>query len=260
MADRINSSYIKNFFGLSDTPEGLKELSEILERLQKIVFENGTDICTYGAESDGMYFIDSGSAVVLNDEGDQVNILHKGNYIGEYAALTGEKRLSTVRSLGRTVVYRLSNEDAVRFISKHPEIYGELMKRVYSQVSGKHTQLMAVSAMRKGVLRHPSNSAILSGKHVAIHYGILVVLFIAAILIIPAHTTGPVFLVPLLFTPFLPVERSSLCSFPPRLLHCSRTDTVYLQTLRMRLKAQWPLQAIYSQSLLWRLSVRSSTS
>lgn len=201
MADRINSSYIRQFFGLSDTPEGLKELSEILECLQKIVFENGTDICTYGAASDGMYFIDSGSAVVLNDEGDQVNILHKGNYFGEYAALTGEKRLSTVRSLGRTVVYRLSNEDAVRFISKHPEIYGELMKRVYSQVSGKHTQLMAVSAMRKGVLRHPSNSSILSGKHVAIHYGILIALFIAAFLIIPTHTTGPVFLVPLLFMP-----------------------------------------------------------
>ncbi len=201
MADRINSSYIKQFFGLSDTPEGLAELNEIVSSLKKCVFENGTDICTFGAESDGMYFIDSGAAVVLNEDGDQVNILHKGNYFGEYAALTGEKRLSTVRSLGRTVVYRLSNEDALRFISKHPEIYGELMKRVYSQVSGKHTQLMAVSAMRKGVLRHPSNSTILPRKQVAIHYGILIALFAVAVFIIPAKTTGPVFLVPLIFMP-----------------------------------------------------------
>ena len=201
MAELINNSYIKNFFGLSDTPEGIEELNEINKRLVRFVYENGTDICTIGAPSDGMYFIDSGAAVVLDNDGNQVNILHKGNYFGEYAALTGEKRLSTVRSLGRTIVYRLSNEDAVLFISKHPEIYGELMKRVYSQVSGKHTQLMALSGMRKGVLRHPSNFTPLTGKQVAIHYGILAVIFIASVLLIPRSTTAPVFLVPLLFMP-----------------------------------------------------------
>ena len=201
MADRINSNYIKIFFNLPDTPEGNEELSEIVNCLERHVYENGSDIITFGAESDGMYFIDSGTAVVLNEEGDQVNILHKSNYFGEYAALTGEKRLSTVRSLGRSVVYRLSNEDAVRFISKHPEIYGVLMKRVYSQVSGKHAQLMAISGMRRGVLRHPSNEAILSGRQVAIHYGILIALFVAAALFIPVDTTAPVFLVPLMFMP-----------------------------------------------------------
>jgi len=201
MADRINSSYIRQFFSLPDTPEGNAELSEIESRLERISFENGTDICTFGAESDGMYFIDSGTAVVLNEQGDQVNLLHKGNYFGEYAALTGEKRLSTVRSLGRSVVYRLSNEDAVYFISKHPDIYGVLMKRVYSQVSGKHAQLMALSGIRRGVLRHPANAAILSGKQVIVHYGILIALFIAAPIFIPSNTTGPVFLVPLMFMP-----------------------------------------------------------
>ncbi|MCR5829217.1 MAG: cyclic nucleotide-binding domain-containing protein [Lachnospiraceae bacterium] len=201
MADRINSTYIRQFFSIPDTPEGNEELAEIEKRLERISFENGMDICTIGAESDGMYFIDSGTAVVLNDQGDQVNLLHKGNYFGEYAALTGEKRLSTVRSLGRSVVYRLSNEDAVYFISKHPDIYGILMKRVYSQVSGKHAQLVALSGVRRGVLRHPSNAAILSGKQVVVHYGILIALFIAAIIFIPEKTTGPVFLVPLMFMP-----------------------------------------------------------
>jgi Na+/H+ antiporter NhaC len=205
MADHINRNYIKQFFGLPDTQEGAVELSEIESRLVRFVYENGEDICEIGAESDGMYFIDSGTAVVLNGEGDQVNILHKGNYFGEYAALTGEKRLSTVRSLGRTVVYRLSNDDAALYISKHPEIYGELMKRVYSQVSGKHTQLMALSGMRKGVLRHPSNSALLSGKQVAIHYGILVALFLAAVIFVPRSTTAPVFLIPLMFMPIYAV-------------------------------------------------------
>ena len=205
MADRINSAYIKQFFSLPDTKEGNTELAEIESRLVRFVYENGTDICAIGADSDGMYFIDSGAATVLDGDGNQVNILHKGSYFGEYAALTGEKRLSTVRSLGRTVVYRLSNEDAVFFISKHPEIYGELMKRVYSQVSGKHTQLMALSGMRKGVLRHPSNAAPLTGKQVAVHYGILAVLFIAAVIFVPKSTTAPVFLVPLVFMPIYAV-------------------------------------------------------
>jgi len=201
MADRINSSYIRQFFSLPDTPEGNGELHEIESRLERIAFENGADICTFGAESDGMYFIESGTAVVLNEQGDQVNLLHKGNYFGEYAALTGEKRLSTVRSLGRSVVFRLSNEDAVFFISKHPEIYGVLMKRVYSQVSGKHAQLVALSGMRRGVLSHPANAALLTGKQVVIHYGILIALFIAALFLIPTGTSAPVFIVPLAFMP-----------------------------------------------------------
>lgn len=259
MADRINSSYIKQFFGLSDTPEGLAELNEIVSSLKKCVFENGTDICTFGAESDGMYFIDSGAAVVLNEDGDQVNILHKGTYFGEYAALTGEKRLSTVRSLGRTVVYRLSNEDALRFISKHPEIYGELMKRVYSQVSGKHTQLMAVSAMRKGVLRHPSNSTILSRKQVAIHYGILIALFAVAVFIIPAKTTGPVFLVPLIFMPIYAIltrRTTNHFSFPPRSPRFSHFVTESSRALPMRSKVPWATTETFSQCSSWRSSVR----
>ena len=35
-------------------------------------------------EPDGMYFLESGTAVVLDREGEQINVLREGQYFGEY--------------------------------------------------------------------------------------------------------------------------------------------------------------------------------
>ena len=199
MDKRINDSYIKNFFGLGDSPDDLAELSAIKAKLHVLTYENNKDIITVDGEPDGMYFLESGTALVLDRNGERVNIMHAGQYFGEYGALTGQKRLTTVRSHGRTVVCKLDSEDVVLFLSKHPEIYGELMKRVYEQVSRKHAQIIALTGMRKGVLSHPSNRAPLSPLRVAIQYGLLALFFVLSAFLVPADTTAPVFLLPLAF-------------------------------------------------------------
>ena len=190
MASKINDRYIKEFFGLSDSPEDESELAEIKKTLVKETYENGQDIITVDGDPDGMYFLESGTATVHGRDGSQLNILHVGQYFGEYGALTGQKRLSTVRSHGKTVVYKIGSEDVVRFLSKHPEIYGELMKRVYNQVSHKHAQILALSGNRKGVLAHPSNNIPLSKKQVVIQYGLLIAFFLLTAFFIPVETTA----------------------------------------------------------------------
>lgn len=197
MNTKINDKYIKDFFGIGDDPEGLEELSRIKEKLKVMTYENNRDIITVDEDPDGMYFLESGTAIVLDRSGERVNILHPGQYFGEYGALTGQKRLTTVRSHGRTVVCKLNSEDMVLFLSKHPEIYGELMKRVYEQVSRKHAQIIALTGMRKGVLSYPSNQAPLSPSRVVLQYGLLILFFVLAALFVPVNTPGPVFLLPL---------------------------------------------------------------
>ena len=199
MSGRINESYIADFFGIEDTEEGAEELADIRSRLKKIVFKNNTDICVIDDDPDGMYFIESGAVVVLDRDEKQLNILHVGQYFGEYAVLSGEKRLSTVRSMGRTVVYKMESEDLLNFLNKHPDIYSEFMKRVYAQLSNKHSQILALSGMRRGVLTHPSNTRPMSHKQMFIQYGSLALIYLFALIFIPAGSTAPIFLLPLMF-------------------------------------------------------------
>lgn len=199
MSDRINDKYIADFFGIDMTEEGAAELKEIKSHLQRMVFEHNQDICKVDEEPDGMYFLESGTAIVLGRDGHQVNILHHGQYFGEYGALTGKTRLTTVRSHGKTIVYKLGSEELSDFLSKHPDIYGELMKRVYNQLSSKHSQIIALSGTRKGILTHPSNNKPLSKTRLFIQYGAVLLVYIISLFFIKTDTAEPVFLLPLAF-------------------------------------------------------------
>lgn len=196
MGKRINSNYIARFFSLSEDDE--EELHEIESKLKKQVYDNGQDICTIDSDPDGMFFIESGTAVVLDGDMRQINVLHVGQYFGEYGVLSGNKRLSTVRSHGRTVVYKMESEDMLAFLSAHPHVYGDLMKRVYAQLSGKHTQILSLSGAKRGVLTHPSNSIPLSKTRMCIQYG-LVLLVYAAAFFMPQNGPLPAFVLPTAF-------------------------------------------------------------
>lgn len=194
---RIDDKFIKDFFRIGDSEEDRQELAEIEKKLKRLQFENGKDICVIDGEPDCMYFLESGTAIVLSREGEQINVMHEGQYFGEYGVLSKQKRLSTVRSLGRTIVYRLDADDMMEILSHHPDVYGEMMKRVYGQVSGKHSQILALSGMRKGILQHPSNQTPLSKKRILIQYGILALIYILSWIFIPRDVNAPVFLAPL---------------------------------------------------------------
>ena len=198
MTEKINAKYIRDFFGIDESPEGDKELDSITEKMIKVRYENGQDICTIDGDPDGMFFLESGTAIVLGRNGEQLNIMHEGQYFGEYAVLANQKRMSTVRSLGRTICYKLSTEDVMKILQQHPNVYGELMKRVYGQVSRKHSQVLALSGMRKGILQHPSNMAPMSKRKMAVQYGCLALIYLFTAIFIPKGSTAPVFVFPLL--------------------------------------------------------------
>lgn len=193
----IDDDFLRTFFSLGDGEKDRAELEEIRSRLIRLQFRDGQDICTVDAQPDGMYFLESGVALVLNRDGEQINVMHEGQYFGEYGVLAQQRRLSTVRSRGRTVVFKLTNEDMMDILSRHQELYGEFMKRVYDQVTHKHNQLLSLSRMQRGVLRTPANRAPISRRQLLLQYGALALVFLAAALFIPADTALPVFLLPL---------------------------------------------------------------
>ncbi len=196
---KIDKSYLREFFKLGEGEEAERELVRLSKKLVRLQFENGQDICTIDAEADGFFFLETGSAAVLDRDGTQINLMHPGQYFGEYAVLSQQRRLSTVRSIGRTVVYRMDNEDLIDAMQRHPDVYGELIKRVYNQVTNKHTQLNLLTSMRRGILQAPGNETPLSPRHMLIHYGAVVAVFLLSILLVPRQSVVPVFAVPLAF-------------------------------------------------------------
>ena len=98
------------------------------------------------SEADGMYFIESGTVVILDKNNRQINMLHVGQYFGEYAVLSGQRRLSTVRSKGRTVLYRMAGKDLLDFLYKHPGIDDCL-----NMITASYT--VYTPAKEKGVVR-----------------------------------------------------------------------------------------------------------
>ena len=197
MAHVIDDEFLCGFFGMGTSPEELADMAELRARLVRLQFENGQDICTIDGPPDGMFFLESGVALVLDRDGQQVNVMHEGQYFGEYGVLAQQRRLTTVRSRGRTVVYKLESEDMMDMLRKHPDLYGEFMKRVYSQVSRKHAQILTLSRMQRGVLRAPGNRAPMGKRQMLLQYGILALIFILSALLIPAETDFPVFILPL---------------------------------------------------------------
>ena len=193
----INEEYICSFFGIETDKNGLKEASEIRGRLLRLDYQNGQDIIRIDDDPDGMYFLESGTAAVINREGKQVNVMKEGQCFGEYAVLAQAKRMTTVRSAGRTIVYRLSSDDLLDILHKHPKIYGEMMKKVYDQVSGKHSQLVMLSRMRRGILQAPENQTPLTPKRMLLQYGGLALLFLLFAILIPKDGSFPIFLPPL---------------------------------------------------------------
>lgn len=123
---------VQDFFRVKaegDIPESTQIL---LEAMQEVVFEAGEDIVTYGAEpEDGMYIITEGHTDVLNGQGEFVNKLGKGDFIGELGLINDDKRGATVRATNRVVCANISKELFFEVANRNKKIYGMFMNMLY---------------------------------------------------------------------------------------------------------------------------------
>ena len=76
---RIDDDFLRDFFGIKADAEGKRELADIRKRLERVQFDHNQDICTIDQEADGMYFLESGTAVVLDRDGEQINVMRAGS-------------------------------------------------------------------------------------------------------------------------------------------------------------------------------------
>ena len=192
--------YIKDFFMLGDSPKHADAAKKLEARMIRREFANDEIICHIGEEADAMYFIESGKVEVLGSDNTVVNEMEPDQYFGEYSIMTGDKRLSTIRSKGRTVVYRLDKKAVLAGLKYQPAVYGSLIKHLYAQISQKHTRITSLISERRGIIRDKNNQKKMSIKHMIIHYSIVLLVFLFAMFFPANEKTAPVMiLMPIVF-------------------------------------------------------------
>lgn len=174
----ITKNYLETFFKIPP-----QEAKEIHRKMERLVYDNDAPIVRLGDEADGLYFLEEGQATVVNENGEPVNEMNPGQMFGEYAVLTGELRMSTVKAHGSVVVYRLLPKDFLRIVGKHPKIVGSLMKQTYGQVSVMHKKLASLTRRYRGVLWSPTQNADAKLSGILLTYGVVLGVFAAAFLL-----------------------------------------------------------------------------
>jgi CRP-like cAMP-binding protein len=101
-----------------------KDREWLLDRLKLEHVPRGKVIIQEGDRSDGFYLIKSGEVEVYTERSSYVflNKLKSGEFFGEMAAVTGERRNASVRALGACEVLRVADADIQELMRTAPEV------------------------------------------------------------------------------------------------------------------------------------------
>jgi Na+/H+ antiporter NhaC len=114
-------------------------------------YPHNSYICRAGDAAQAMYFIESGVIFVRGDKNQVLNELQPGRYFGEYAALTGEKRMADIQANGVVQAYELSAGVLQTLTRSHPKIYSLFLKNIYDQGSERYQNLVRLLNSRRGL-------------------------------------------------------------------------------------------------------------
>jgi CRP-like cAMP-binding protein len=106
----------------------LEYLYNISSKVQEVEYDSDEVVIHINDEGDALYIIQSGSVQVLEPADFQKNEivladLKCGDYFGEMALLTEEKRSATIRTSSPSTLLRLSKGDFQKLIDSNPSLY-----------------------------------------------------------------------------------------------------------------------------------------
>jgi hypothetical protein len=107
-------------------------LPEAFTAQNETVFEDGEMVFTEGEESNFLYYIVSGKLQVASGEKKLATLTPSDLFMGEMSFLLNDKRSATVRSVGQSVLLKISKEAFVNVIKQKPH-YGIFLARILAQ-------------------------------------------------------------------------------------------------------------------------------
>ncbi|HEU4889793.1 MAG TPA: mechanosensitive ion channel family protein [Thermoanaerobaculia bacterium] len=105
------------------------------------VYSNGETILTHGAQGDSMFIVHDGSVSVRVD-GEEVARLGPGDFFGEMALLTGERRTADVVALTDVVALEIARDALLPVLHEVPDLAAAISARVVERQSNLDSRLV----------------------------------------------------------------------------------------------------------------------
>ncbi len=114
----------------ADLPD--EDLQGILQVAEPAAFVSGEAIVTEGDIGDAMYIVLSGVAEV--DVGGRFHKLGVGDFFGEMALITANRRLATVKAAEPVEALRIPAEAFQAFVLNHPRVALSMLKALVERL------------------------------------------------------------------------------------------------------------------------------
>lgn len=125
---------IQEFFKIKPDEELQEGTRVLLEAMQEICIAKGDDIITVGADcQDGMYIILEGKARVFSKQGELLNVLGEGEFIGELGLINDQTRGATVKAFTDVRCANISKQLFEEIAGRNRKIYGTFINMLYTK-------------------------------------------------------------------------------------------------------------------------------
>ncbi|GHV73783.1 hypothetical protein AGMMS49940_10850 [Spirochaetia bacterium] len=178
----ITRGYIRDFFKFSDSDEDVITLNFIMSHLVLKEYEHTRYICRAGDVADAMYFIEAGVVSVRGQNDEVINELDAGKYFGEYAALTGDKRMADIQAKGTVQVYELDSKILSVLARSNARIYSLFLKNAYAQATDRYRKLVRSLNSRRG-MGNPGSQKKLTFWSLYTNYYLVALIFSVAMIV-----------------------------------------------------------------------------
>lgn len=115
-------------------------LREIVNHLQQVVFAPGQKILKKGNAGTHLFIIVSGSVSVVDDDGDVITTLNRGEIFGEMSLISGKPVSATIKAAEPSRVLLLSGKDLSDVLVKYPFLQMAFTRMLVQRLSQANTQ------------------------------------------------------------------------------------------------------------------------
>ena len=151
IGNTINTDYLRKFFQLKKNAQDKPLFDFIVSNLVLREYKHNSFICRAGDEADDIYFIESGVIIVRGKDGEISNELEAGSFFGEYAAITGEKRIADIQAKGTVTVYALNKKALIKVARKKPGLFKMFLRNAYNQATENYRKMTRAIGSKRGL-------------------------------------------------------------------------------------------------------------
>lgn len=99
-----------------------RQLLEVVGNSANLFWRSGRVVFERGSPADGLYVVLSGAVRILDEEGNDVNVLRTGDYFGEFSLVLDSEHMNDVVAAEDTELMVVPKETFDRLLGSSPEL------------------------------------------------------------------------------------------------------------------------------------------